>query len=426
MMERIRQQVFTGTLRCAATLVAAGALLASCSKEYDGPASPFAERELRFSVSQQGEADAERAATRAMPVEKNDFHKSFGVFGYSYPSGSEWRQAAPKFMYNIQASKEDGMNYATADTYFVPGEGTNVTFLAYAPYNAEGLTVPERGTVGAPTYAYTVPTDVTKQSDLCFAEPVTIEGGTESGTVKLSFAHALTAVSFVEGSGMVQGTITNIAISGVSGSAKYDTGSTEKNKWTEYSDANSTFSQTLDISVPQGAGEPLAAGEQTFMLLPQILGDDAELVINYMPLNEKPRTLTASLNGKEWQPGEHVTYKIRILDDRLEIESVETEEWVMGSTDDVGSITDFLPERLKIGDYYYSDGTWSDGGLRRIDADGSYVIADPKPSPKSDKTVVGIVYATYQDHPARFGAAEVQKLRDMGIEPHGLVMSVKV
>lgn len=47
---------------------------------------------------------------------------------------------------------------------------------------------------------------------------------------------------------------------------------------------------------------------------------------------------------------------------------------------------------VKIGDYYYSDGTWSDGGLRVINGDGSVVWADPAPKPDDGKTVIGIVF----------------------------------
>lgn len=49
----------------------------------------------------------------------------------------------------------------------------------------------------------------------------------------------------------------------------------------------------------------------------------------------------------------------------------------------------------KIGDYFYSDGTWSDGGLISIDADGQNAVwADEKPEPKAGKTVIGIVSTT--------------------------------
>ena len=46
----------------------------------------------------------------------------------------------------------------------------------------------------------------------------------------------------------------------------------------------------------------------------------------------------------------------------------------------------------KIGDYYYSDGTWSDGGLRKLYADGTMEWAEPQPQPESDKTLIAIVF----------------------------------
>ena len=426
MMERIRQQVFTGTLRCAAALMAAGALLASCAKEYDGPDSPSAERELCFSVSQQGEKDHAWTATRATPVEENEFHRSFGVFGYTYLSKQGWNETVtPDYMYDVEFTDDGAGTYASAETYFLPGKGTDIRFFAYAPYEAEGLTLPKQGEGGAPVYGYTVPKDVSEQSDLCFAGPDPIAGGTETVTVELPFVHALTAVSFVEGSKMVPGTITGISLKGLYGSAEYNTGSTGTNKWTDFSTPNSTFSQMLNVSVPSSEGKAITSEEQTFMLLPQDL-TNAKLEVAFTNKLGEAHTLTAPLGNGTWQSGEHVTYTIRITGDRLEIESVNVTKWNEHKVINKDSEPAYLPERLKIGDYFYSDGTWSDGGLRWIKEDGEHIIADPKPAPVKDKTVVGIVYATFMDHPHRFGKMERETiLGQYGHEPRGLVMSIK-
>ena len=45
------------------------------------------------------------------------------------------------------------------------------------------------------------------------------------------------------------------------------------------------------------------------------------------------------------------------------------------------AVTEYGAEDLKMGDYLYSDGTTSDGGLRKIYTDGSMKIASPKPAP---------------------------------------------
>lgn len=72
----------------------------------------------------------------------------------------------------------------------------------------------------------------------------------------------------------------------------------------------------------------------------------------------------------------------------------------------------------KIGDYFYSDGTWSDGGLVSIDADGlNPVWAETKPAPVAGKTVIGIVFQTFSDRIA-------QSDKDKGYT-HGYVVAAK-
>ncbi len=74
----------------------------------------------------------------------------------------------------------------------------------------------------------------------------------------------------------------------------------------------------------------------------------------------------------------------------------------------------------KIGDYYYSDGTWSDGGLISINEDGTgakWLTGLDKPIPDPNKTVIGIVFQT---NPDRISDEE----KDLGFT-HGLVFSLK-
>lgn len=72
----------------------------------------------------------------------------------------------------------------------------------------------------------------------------------------------------------------------------------------------------------------------------------------------------------------------------------------------------------KIGDYYYSDGTWSDGGLLSINSDGTKAVwAADKPAPVEGKTVIGIVFQTDK---SRFSELEQKQ----GFT-HGLVFCTK-
>lgn len=75
-------------------------------------------------------------------------------------------------------------------------------------------------------------------------------------------------------------------------------------------------------------------------------------------------------------------------------------------------------EPAKIGDYFYSDGTWSDGGLISINKDGTKAVwAENKPAPVEGKTVIGIVFQTDS---VRFSDVE----RQQGYT-HGLVFCTK-
>ena len=114
------------------------------------------------------------------------------------------------------------------------------------------------------------------------------------------------------------------------------------------------------------------------------------------------------------------SYAITVKANGLEVETPWGYDWSDGGEENVTpkQVQLFKADELKIGDYFYSDGTWSDGGLRKRYEDGSMVTADPKPAPEEGKTVVGIVFQT---DPSRIGAKEKKKLGAV----HGLVMSVK-
>lgn len=108
--------------------------------------------------------------------------------------------------------------------------------------------------------------------------------------------------------------------------------------------------------------------------------------------------------------------------------------WTDGGSTDIDSdpltYEEYGPQDTtpKVGDYYYSDGSWSDGGLRRVYyADGEMVWDENKPSPSmtnpetgQPRSVIGIVFTTDAE---RMGDAEKQALEAAGVEPHGLVVS---
>ena len=56
------------------------------------------------------------------------------------------------------------------------------------------------------------------------------------------------------------------------------------------------------------------------------------------------------------------------------------------------AVTEYAAADLKMGDYLYSDGTTSDGGLRKIIPDGTVETAPEAVAPEAGKTVIGIVF----------------------------------
>lgn len=122
--------------------------------------------------------------------------------------------------------------------------------------------------------------------------------------------------------------------------------------------------------------------------------------------------------------GKRYAYTITVKANGIDVQSVTSGTWVANGEENVTSKRvkqRFTADELKIGDYFYSDGTWSDGGLRKIYTDGSMKIDYYKPVPLRGKTVVGIVFQTDK---SRIGKKEKEKLGGEN-KAHGLVMAVK-
>ena len=56
------------------------------------------------------------------------------------------------------------------------------------------------------------------------------------------------------------------------------------------------------------------------------------------------------------------------------------------------AVTEYEAADLKMGDYLYSDGTTSDGGLRKLSTDGTFETTPGAVAPEAGKTVIGIVF----------------------------------
>ena len=98
--------------------------------------------------------------------------------------------------------------------------------------------------------------------------------------------------------------------------------------------------------------------------------------------------------------GKRYAYTITVKADGIDVVTKPSHTWTDGGEENVAIARTlyYTADEVKAGDYIYSDGTTSDGGLRTRYPDGrAPVIADPKPQPIAGKTVAGIVFWVPKD-----------------------------
>lgn len=290
-----------------------------------------------YLVTEVAEAKREELrTTRGAQIASTEaFHDTFGLsavcYGGTFPEDAEAEQLRTDGVaHNVKMARASKTSpYETADgrKIYRPGSG-NLRFYAYAPYTDDTRLdgalrhEPAYGTSGLPRIVYTVPAEAAKQLDIMTA--CTDCAGTGSGAVTLAFGHALTAVTLRTGDAMLGGKITSVTLRGVYGSGSHVIGS---DAWST-SGSVRTFRVERSIELEDGAdtsdndytgddnvytkpGTSILDGEFTFMMIPQTLPAEAELVVGFTDnITGKERTLTASLAGKEWPVGRKVTYSI--------------------------------------------------------------------------------------------------------------------
>lgn len=247
--------------------------------------------------------DTAHIATRGAVVTTDNFgdvYEGFGVLAYAYQGEWDGTQS-PNYIDNEQATKT-GETYGFNPVRVWPGNAYQMAFFAYAPYDETGKIFNE--TTGAPTLAYTVPTDITKQNDLLACWQTDISGDKREAQ-QLKFSHLCTAVKFKVGDGL-ENAVTSISIQNVYGSGTY---SVDDAKWTTTGEANGTYTFAIEEEETPADAE-LTNGESVFMMIPQKLPEDAIIEVNYKSEGGQEKKCTAGIGGKEWQKGHTVVYTL--------------------------------------------------------------------------------------------------------------------
>ena len=210
----------------------------------------------------------------------------------------------------------------------------------------------------------------------------TAEEQNYQSTVSLSFKHQMAKVSYtLQGEGVTDEELQTAVV-------------------TLLGDATATFMDGVLEQADQTDGEITScyngdARTGAALLVPQDMTNKPfiKVSINGNTFTYTPATAAAGI----LTAGKVNTYTITVKADGIEVTTATGGEWNDSGNENVGikeviAIYDGMETEPKIGDYYYSDGTWSDGGLRKLYADGTMGWAEPKPEPESGKTVIAIVF----------------------------------
>lgn len=242
--------------------------------------------------------------TRGAPV--TDIGSDYGLYGVFCYIQSNSDKVSHFYMYN-ESVEYNGSDWVTSETYYWPGINYKLRFYAYAPQDNADLKLPDTSdpTVN-PMLTYTVPASVQNQKDLLVAATPEVPGDRKQ-KMDLQFKHICTAVRFEAHTPMQLGTLRKITLKGIHGQGTYNM---DTQTWSL--DA-ATASYSVEPNVETGGtSSVITSGENTFMMVPQILSEGAVVEISfYDKLTNQEYTFNSPLKG-EWVMGKTVTYKISI------------------------------------------------------------------------------------------------------------------
>lgn len=226
--------------------------------------------------------------------------------------------------------------WAFDNVYYWPSDGSSLTFCSVAPIGTWNNQVSNlswnNGTEA--TFTYTLPSpngssDAFKQDDLLIAMD-TQSAGT-SGEAEINFHHALTFVDFIVGS-LKDVTINSISLKNFygTGTCTYTPGSTPSFSWSSPSNKN-TYVQAFGQKIESSTDDGYSIGDwsKTFMMIPQQLPSDAEIVITYNTDKTVSYKIGADNTTKDksgnlinnWSPyaGKSITFKVNKNDPMIDV-----------------------------------------------------------------------------------------------------------
>lgn len=249
--------------------------------------------------------------TRGTPINSasDTLFTDIGILGY-HTTGSfnETPDAESSFFPNLMVSKTNSGQWKFSQTYFWPQTGY-LSFFAYAPYASatNGINLSNNQN-NNPTLSYTVPHQVAEQPDLMIAAPQKDKFKEE---IQLNFSHALACIGFdVSGENVP---IDSIGIQGVAttGTLMLDmSGNTPV--WENLSGVSDQFYKVGLISNPVATNpsDNLMATNGYLMMIPQVLDDNAGIVVKFKGMDPKVIPLNTA-GTTEWKAGSKYMYSLK-------------------------------------------------------------------------------------------------------------------
>ncbi len=203
----------------------------------------------------------------------------------------------------LTANGSGKWKWTTPSNYTWPSPTQVITFYGvYPPTNDNKIDTNNK------FITVNVPTTADSQQDLLVAATnylnLSFDGG---NAISLPFKHVMTAVKINTGTGLPNMTIQKIELKNFRNSGTY---TVHDGKWS-LGETTADFSVVpANTSVNSTENRELVGGSKTFMMLPQPMTDDMEMVIT-ATYSGKTRTLRANFSGMNtWQPGQTVTYTL--------------------------------------------------------------------------------------------------------------------
>ena len=353
------------------------ALLPFCLSACGDSASPGSDAPSGLAAI--GFSPTVEAQTRAADFTKDNL-TSMGVFAYLTQGTDFGTSSTPNFMYNQKVEKTAGSGGSwiyTPVKFWPANSNDKLSFFAYAPHSAAGLTPSGSTAQGYPSLAYTVPATEATQTDLLAAIPLLNKTyATNSGNVSFAMKHALAKITFkVKNEAGDAVSVSGFSLDGTaSGTLTYN-GDATGFSWGSYGGTKAftgKASGSAPVSVPITTTSVPAIDVATFYMLPNT---GSTFSITYSIGGGEPKVVSGKAipSTPAWMAGAAINYTMTVKPGNIsEVVAEMSTAWL---SDGEEAVTSDAFMGVKVGDFYYSDGTISDGGYQGRE-DGDLNLAD--------------------------------------------------